>query len=236
VLGIALGTVLLPEMSSRLAVNDAEGSHSAQNRTVALSLLLTLPFAAVFIAIPDTIMRAIFAHGAFDSSAAALSAIALATYGVGLPAFALTRIVQATFYARHDTATPVRITLGALACNIALKFVFVWGLHLGIAGIALGTSFGAWINVAALTVMGRRRGLLQFDADFLRSLVPIFLAAAVTAAAAYGAVYFGGAVLHDVKFLQVILLAAAIVAGGICYGLIVLIFRNRLPLGRFARV
>src|SRR6202000_216546 len=66
VLGIALATALLPEMSSRLAVNDAEGSHAAQNRTAALSLLLTLPFAAVFIAIPDPIMRAIFAHGAFD--------------------------------------------------------------------------------------------------------------------------------------------------------------------------
>src|SRR5215471_3945348 len=98
VLGIALGTVLLPEMSARLAVNDRAGSDRAQNNSAALSLLLTLPFAAVFVAIPDTIMRAIFAHGAFDKSAATLSAVALAAYGVGLPAMALTRIVQATFY------------------------------------------------------------------------------------------------------------------------------------------
>ena len=235
VLGVALGTVLLPEMSTKLAVNDHAGSHAAQNRTASLSLMLTLPFAAVFLAIPDTIMRAIFAHGAFDKNAAALSAVALATYGVGLPAFALTRIVQATFYARHDTATPVRVTIGALACNIALKFVFVWGLHLGIAGIALGTSFGAWINVAALTVLGRRRGLLQFNAAFLRSLLPILLAAGVTAAAAYFAVYFGSGLLHGIKLEQVVLLGAAALAGGICYGLIVLIFRSRLPLGRFAR-
>jgi putative peptidoglycan lipid II flippase len=62
VLGIALGTVLLPEMSTRLAVNDRAGSDRAQNNSAALSLLLTLPFAAVFVAIPDTIMRAIFAH------------------------------------------------------------------------------------------------------------------------------------------------------------------------------
>src|ERR1700742_928133 len=68
VLGIALGTVLLPAMSSRLAVNDRAGSDAAQNRTAALSLLLTLPFAAVFVAIPDTIMRGIFVHGAFDKN------------------------------------------------------------------------------------------------------------------------------------------------------------------------
>jgi putative peptidoglycan lipid II flippase len=235
VLGVALGTVLLPEMSTKLAVDDRAGSDAAQNRTASLSLLLTLPFAAVFLAIPDTIMRGIFAHGAFDKNAATLSAIALATYGVGLPAFALTRIVQATFYARHDTATPVRVTIGALVCNIALKLVFVWGLHLGIAGIALGTSFGAWINVVVLTVLGMRRGLLQLHADFWRSLLPIIIAAAVTAAAAGAAVHFGGALLHGVRFQQVALLAMAVVASSIAYGAVVLIFRNRLPLGRFAR-
>jgi putative peptidoglycan lipid II flippase len=234
VLGIALGTVLLPEMSTRLAVDDRAGSDAAQNRTASLSLLLTLPFAAVFLAIPDTIMSGIFAHGAFNKSAAALSAIALATYGVGLPAFALTRILQATFYARHDTATPVRVTLAALGCNIALKLVFVLGLHLGIAGIALGTSFGAWINVATLAILGTRRGLLRLNTDFWRSILPIVLAATATAVAAYGAVHFGSTVIHG-RLQQLILLGAAVIAGGVAYGAVVLIFRSRLPLGRFAR-
>ena len=110
VLGIALGTVLLPEMSARLARNDRDGSDAAQNNSAALTLLLTLPFAVVFFTIPGTIMRAIFAHGAFDAQAAALSGVALAAYGVGLPAFALVRIIASTFYARHDTATPARVT------------------------------------------------------------------------------------------------------------------------------
>jgi putative peptidoglycan lipid II flippase len=232
VLGIALGTVLLPAMSARLAVNDRAGSDSAQNRAASLSLLLTLPFAAVFVAIPDTIMRAIFAHGAFDKSAAELSAIALATYGVGLPAFALVRIVQSTFYARHDTATPVRVTMTAIAANIALKIVFVWGLHLGIAGIALGTSLGAWINVGLLAFLGHRRGLLRLSKDFRRSLVPAFLAGGATAGAALGAVKLGGHLLHAG---QVVLFALAIVASAIVYGAVVLLFRSRLPLGRLAR-
>jgi putative peptidoglycan lipid II flippase len=232
VLGIALGTVLLPAMSARLAVNDRAGSDSAQNRAAALSLLLILPFAAVFLAIPDTIMRAIFAHGAFDKSAAELSAIALATYGVGLPAFALIRIVQSTFYARHDTTTPVRVTMTAIAANIALKIVFVWGMHLGIAGIALGTSLGAWLNVGLLAFLGQRRGLLRLSADFRRSVAPAFLAGVATAAAAFGAVELGGHILHAG---QIALLVFAIVAGAIAYGTVVLLFRDRLPLGRFAR-
>jgi putative peptidoglycan lipid II flippase len=232
VLGIAIGVVLLPEMSSKLALGDRAGSDSAQNRSAAISLLMTLPFMAAFIAIPDTIMRAIFAHGAFDKSAAALSAIALATYGVGLPAMALTRIFQATFYARHDTATPARITVTAMAVNIALKVALVWGMHLGIAGIALGTSIGAWTNVALLVLLGHRRGQLQLSSAFWRSLVPSAFAALATAAAAYAAVVSGARVAPMGSLHQPVLLALAIVAACIAYGTIVLVFRNRLPLGR----
>jgi putative peptidoglycan lipid II flippase len=232
VLGIALGTVLLPEMSARLAVNDRAGSDRAQNNTAALSLLLTLPFAAVFVAIPDTIMRAIFAHGAFDRNAATLSAVALAAYGVGLPAFALTRIVQATFYARHNTATPARVTVTALACNIALKVIFVWGFGLGIAGVALGTSLGAWINVAILSWLGRKRLLLSMDERFHRALLPVLLAAAAAAAGAWLGVMLMGEVhtsLHDA-----LALGLATVLGCIGYAAVVLLFRRSLPLGRFA--
>ncbi|HWE05119.1 MAG TPA: murein biosynthesis integral membrane protein MurJ [Rhizomicrobium sp.] len=236
VLGIALGTVLLPEMSSRLALDDRSGSDDAQNRSAALSLLLTLPFAAVFVAIPDTIMRAIFAHGAFDRNAAALSAIALAAYGVGLPAMALVRIFASTFYARHDTMTPARATVIAIAVNIALKFLFVWGLHLGIAGIALGTSIGAWLNVGLLAFLGHRRNLLQLSADFRRSLVPVVLAGAATAIAAYAAVALGRHIVHAGGLHEVVLLCVAFVAGSLAYGAVVVLFRHRLPLGRFSGV
>ena len=233
VLGIALGTVLLPAMSSRLALDNRAGSDHAQNRSAALSLLLTLPFAAVFVAIPDTIMRAIFAHGAFDRNAAALSALALATYGVGLPAMALVRIFASTFYARHDTMTPARVTVAAIALNIALKFLFVWGLHLGIAGIALGTSIGAWVNVMLLVILGHRSNLLQLSADFWRSLVPVFLAGAATAAAAYAAVALGRQIVNAGGLHEVVLLGFAFVAGSLAYGAGVFLFRKRLPLGRF---
>jgi putative peptidoglycan lipid II flippase len=229
VLGIALGTVLLPEMSARLARGDRAGSDAAQNRSAALTLLLTLPFVFAFLAIPGVLMRAVFAHGAFDHEAAALAGQALAAYGIGLPAMALVRIVAPTFYARHDTVTPVRATVTAMICNIALKFVFVWGFGLGVAGIALGTALGAWINVGMLTWMGRNRALLAIEKQFIRALPPALLAALAAGVGAWGGAWLLQA--HG----DVAALGSAIVCASLGYGAVTLIFRNRLPLGKFAR-
>lgn len=226
VLGIAIGTVLLPEMSARLAKGDAAGAHAAQNRAAAMSLLLTLPFMAAFLVIPGTLMRAVFAHGAFDGNAATMAAVALAAYGIGLPAMALVRILASTFYARHDTATPVRATLIAMVCNIALKVFFVWGLSLGVAGLALGTALGAWINIALLTWLGRSRELLSIERQFVRALPASLLAA----------VAVGGGAWAGAHLLQghgdIAALIAAIACAGLGYGAVLLMLRGRLPLAR----
>ena len=141
------------------------GASISQNRAVGLGLLLTLPCVAAFLIIPDLIMRALFAHGAFHVEAAHASAMALVAYGVGLPAFVLVRCVTPTFYARHDTATPVRATLISVAANIAMKIALVWGLGFGVVGIALGTSLAAWINLGLLGLMARRRKLLVMTTE-----------------------------------------------------------------------
>ena len=235
VLGIALGTVLLPRMSALLAKNDRAGSDAAQNNAAALTLLLTLPFAAVFAAIPDTIMTAIFAHGAFDTRAADQAATALAAYGVGLPAMALVRIFASTFYARHDTGTPARVTFIAFGANIAMKLVLVWGLHMGVAGIALGTAFGAWLNVGQLIWLGRRRDLLTVDARLTRAILPTLLAAAGTALGAYAGVRLAHAAPGAPWLRDALKLGAAGGLGGAVYLAIVFAFRRMLPLGRLAR-
>jgi putative peptidoglycan lipid II flippase len=234
VLGIALGTVLLPEMSRRLAQGDTAGSDAAQNRSAATSLLLTLPFAAVFLAIPGTIMRALFAHGAFDAHAASLAGTALAAYGVGLPAMALVRIVASTFYARHDTLTPARATVTAIFVNIVLKVIFVWGFDLGVAGVALGTALGAWINVALLTWFGHSRALLAIEKAFMRALPPVLIAAIATGVAAWAGAQIGAPLLRG-HFSDIAALGTAMVLSCIAFGVVVLVFRRVLPLGRLAR-
>ncbi len=231
VLGIALGTVLLPEMSTRIAKGDVAGSDAAQNRAAAMALLLTLPFMVVFLVIPDTIMRAIFAHGAFSREAASLAAVALAAYGIGLPAMVLVRITAATFYARHDTATPVRATVTSIISNIAIKIVLVLGFHMGIAGIALGTAIGAWVNVGMLTWFSRRQGLLNLQPSFRRAVSPAILAALLAGVGAYAGVVLIGS-LSTAVWRDVLSLGAAMVLGCAGYGLVVLAFRRRLPLTR----
>jgi len=223
-LGIALATVLLPEMSTLIAKGDEQGAQAAQNRSLALGLFLTLPFAAAFILVPQTIMRGIFAHGAFHIEAADMAAGALAAYGVGLPAFVMVRVIQAAFYSRHDTATPVRATLLAVAVNVGLKFLFVWGLGWGAFGVALGTSLGSWANVSLLLFLGVRRGLLRFDDTLLRSLGPSLLAAAATGLAA-----LGGAMLTQQREIS---FGLALVFGGAVYLGCGWLLRKRLPLGR----
>ena len=233
VLGFAISTVLLPEMSARLARGDAAGSASAQNRSAATSLLLTLPFAAVFLAIPGTIMRAVFAHGAFNGAAADLAATALAAYGVGLPAMALVRIVQYTFYARHDTTTPVRATITSIVSNIALKILFVWVFHLGVAGLALGTALGAWINVAVLTWFGRSRALLAIESAFMKALPPVLFAAIAAGAGAWIGARLT-APLATGRMVDITALAGAMVLGIAAYATVVLLFHRVLPLRKYA--
>jgi putative peptidoglycan lipid II flippase len=154
-------------------------------------------------------------------------------YGVGLPAFVLVRCVVPSFYARHDTATPVRATVVSGVVNIALKMVMVWGLNFGVIGIALGTSLAAWVNVGMLVVMARRRGSLTINNEFRRALVPVLLAAAATG----GAAWFGARLVSGLHagWRDEAMLGSAVLFGVIAYMIVILPFRKLLPLGKISR-
>jgi putative peptidoglycan lipid II flippase len=147
---------------------------------------------------------------------------------------ALVRIVASTFYARHDTVTPMRATLIAFVVNIALKFVLVWHFQMGVAGLALGTALGAWINVIILTWLGRSRALLAIEALFVRALPPALLAALVAGAGAWAGARLGETVMPGAYADEAGLLLA-LVCAGLGYGLTVLLLRSRLPLGRLSQ-
>jgi putative peptidoglycan lipid II flippase len=234
IFGIALSTVLLPEMSTRLAKGDKAGADNAQNNSAALGLFFTLPFVAAYFAVPLVIMQGLFAHGAFHLQAAIVSAHALMAYGVGLPAFVLQRTVSCAFYARGDTATPVRATIAAVVFNVALKFLLVWGLHFGAVGIALGTSLGAWLNVGVLVWLALNRDFLSIQTSFLRALAPVIAAAVATGALAFAGAELAHRLLHAGLLRDEGMLAAAILGGGFGYGAVTLMFRRLLPLGRLS--
>src|SRR4249919_2647648 len=118
VVGIAVGTVLLPEMSSRIAAGDEAGARRSQNRAIELTLLLSVPCVVAFLLVPDLIMRALFMRGKFTEADATAAGQTLAAYALGLLPFVLIRSVTATFLARGDTATPVKASLSAVAVNV----------------------------------------------------------------------------------------------------------------------
>ena len=125
VIGIAVGTVLVPEMTHRLAAGDEAGARSAQNRAIEFALLLAIPCVVAFLVVPGLIMRALFMRGAFTAADAHAAAMTLMAYTIGLVPFVLIRSVVAPFLARGDTATPVKAALIGTAVNIVFKIALM---------------------------------------------------------------------------------------------------------------
>ena len=226
VIGIAVGTVLLPEMSRRLTAEDHEGAHLAQRRAFDFTLLLSVPFVTAFLVVPDQIMRAMFARGAFTKGDAAAAAATLAAYAIGLIPFVLIRSAVATFYARRDTATPVKAALIGVAVNVALKVALVGPLAQ--VGLAFATAMGAWINLSLVIAFAVRAGHLQLDSILLRSVgrfvaAGVVLGAALWLTARFSAAYVSTlSALHDIAALLLLILA-----GGIVYASAILLLFGR---------
>jgi putative peptidoglycan lipid II flippase len=167
VVGIAAGTVVLPEMASRIAAGDEQGARRAQTRAIEFTLLLSIPCLVAFLLVPDLIMRALFMRGAFTAADASAAGQTLAAYAVGLLPFVLIRSVTATFFARGDTATPVKAALTAAAVNVLLKFILM--KPLAQVGLAFATSIGAWLNLILVVWFAARQGHLAFGPPLLNS-------------------------------------------------------------------
>jgi putative peptidoglycan lipid II flippase len=170
VIGIAAGTVVLPEMARRIAVGDEAGAMHAQSRAIELTLLLSIPCIVAFLLIPDLIMRALFMRGAFTAADAAAAGQTLVAYAVGLLPFVLVRSVTATFLARGDTATPVKAALTAVVVNVAFKAVFFSTTSLAQVGLALATTIGAWLNLGLVLWFAARQGRMEFGGSLKRSV------------------------------------------------------------------
>jgi putative peptidoglycan lipid II flippase len=181
VIAIGVGTVLLPTMSRLLAKGDVAASDKAQNRAVALTLVMAAPFAAAFLAIPELIVSGLFERGRFDAAASQAAGAVLFAYAVGLPAIVLIRTQVSSFQARGDTTTPMLVSLTAIAANVALKLL-LWR-DFGAPGLALATAAGAWINVGLLFGLGLRKGWTR-PAPALGGLIAVVAVAALAAGGA----------------------------------------------------
>ena len=174
IVGIAIGVVLLPDVSRHLRAGNHASVMDSQNRAFEFSMLLTVPAAVALAVAPTPIVQTLFQRGAFAVADVAPTAYALAIFALGLPAFVLIKVLSPAYFAREDTRTPMRYAVISLTANtlgsIALFFLFRrMGLmpHLG---IAVATTLGGWLNAGLLYATLVKRGELTLDTRLRRAL------------------------------------------------------------------
>jgi len=215
VVGIAIGVVLLPDLSRRLSASDTAGGRDAFNRAAEISLALTLPAAVALVVIPTPLIGVLFQRGAFDATDTTATALALAIYGLGLPAFVLQKVLQPLYFARENTRTPLNYALVALMVNAALAI----GLAplIGYLAAAIGTTLAAWAMVAQLWRGSRGMGdAATLDQRIRHRLPRIALACTVMGACLYIAALALGPALQLASW-RYLALAVLVVTGIISY-------------------
>jgi putative peptidoglycan lipid II flippase len=175
VVGIAVGTAILPPLSRQIRLGHIADAVGTQNRGLELALLLTLPAAVALAVLAIPILAVLFQRGAFSPADTAATAAALSAYAAGLPAFVLVRVLAPGFFARHNTATPVKVAIAAMATNLFLTLVLMQ--FLAHVGIALATTVAGWVNALTLLILLVRRGHFRFDERARRNLPRIGAAA-----------------------------------------------------------
>ena len=181
VVGIAIGVVLLPDLSRRLRANDTSGGQYALSRAAEVSLALTVPAAVALAVIPIPIVSVLFQRGAFGPDDVAATALAVAIYGAGLPAFVLQKVFQPLYFARENTRTPLNYAIVALVVNAAIAI----GLApvVGFIAAAFGATLAGWAMAWLLWRGARSMGeAAQLDDRFSRRIGRIVAASAVMGA------------------------------------------------------
>ncbi|MBB4287013.1 murein biosynthesis integral membrane protein MurJ [Roseospira goensis] len=216
VVGVAVSTALLPLLSRRLKAGQWDAARHDQNRALEVALLLTLPAAAALMVIPGPIIGTLFERGAFTAADTAATAAALVAFASGLPSYVLVKILAQVFFAREDTATPVRVAAAAMAANVILNLILmqVWG-HVG---IALAAALANWGNAVALAVILHRRGQLGLDDRFRARLPRIAVATAVMGGGLWAGAWALADPLAAGDAARIGALAALVVGGMAVYG------------------
>ncbi|MGD0421536.1 MAG: murein biosynthesis integral membrane protein MurJ [Xanthobacteraceae bacterium] len=226
VIGIAVGTVLLPEMTHKIAAGDHSGARSAQNRAIEFALLLAIPCIVAFLVVPDVIMRGLFLRGRFTAADAHAAAMTLMAYTIGLVPFVLIRSIVAPFLARGDTLTPMKAALVGTAVNIVFKIALMGSLAQ--VGLALATSIGAWVNFVVVIWLAARAGHIAADATLKSSLVKLAAAGGALALLLFfAAPLVTSSISSWPRFRNESELIVLTLLGGVAYGALVLALFGR---------
>jgi putative peptidoglycan lipid II flippase len=251
--GVAIGVALLPQLSRAVHAKDHQRAQAATDQAITFAMALTLPAAVALAAMPFYLIDGLYTRGEFKVFDAHATADALFFYGLGTPAFVLTRVLSPAFFARQDTKAPMRFAVISVVVNIAAGVALFLGipgthLRLGVPGIAAGTAIAAWLNVLQMLHALNKRGDYTLGKQAASRLVRILLASAVMGAVLWGAerVYatpelraqflepiFGGVSLdvgrHHIAGLKELSLGVVSVAGVLLYFVLLFAFGGVKP-------
>jgi putative peptidoglycan lipid II flippase len=211
VIGAAIGTAILPQVSRHVDIGEADKAARVQGQAAELAMLLCLPAALALCASALPLVSAIFEGGRFNAGDAQKTALTLSLIALGLPAYVLVKVLTPGFYARRDTATPVKVAVAVLVANVILNFALI--PPFGIGGLAAAVALSSWLNCAILYVLLHRRGHFRVEGWLASRLARQLVAAAVMVVMLIGirtalAGWFSGSLGH--RLAGVI----AIVGGG----------------------
>ena len=171
--GIAIGTVILPQLSKHLQNNKFKKVEMIQNKSLELSLFLSLPASVAILIASNEIISSLFGYGSFDNESVSNSAKALFYFALGLPAFSLIKVFSSFMFARHDTKTPFYLSLISVIINIIISLSFF--NTIGFIIIPIATSIASWFNAAALYLFLSYNGYYNFRNSVFFNILKIFI-------------------------------------------------------------
>jgi putative peptidoglycan lipid II flippase len=220
IIGIALGTAILPALSRFIASDDQGGAQRVQSNAIELGLLLTVPAAVGLFFAAQPLVSAFYFGGKFDASDVESTSAVVAALVTGLPAYVLVKVLTPGFFARKDTKTPVYTAGISLVINVTLNIILI--PIMGVAGLALAGAIAAWANCAMLYTMLQRRGHFHVEPDLLIRIGRIAFSALAMGAVIYfllpyGSDYYGAGALARVISIMTLAGAGAIVYFGLAW-------------------
>jgi len=221
--GIAIGTVILPQLSKHVKSNNKKKTELIQNKALELSLFLSIPATIALLIASEEIISSLFGYGSFDALSVKNSAKALFYFAIGLPAFSLIKIFSAFFFARHNTKIPFYISLISVLVNIIISIIFF--KEFGFIIIPIATTLSSWFNAILLFVFLKKNNLFSFNLVFINKFIKILLASLLMGIFfSYVINCFNDKLLYEAN-LKAIYLVGAVVSGLIFYLLIAILIK-----------
>ncbi|MDC1344068.1 murein biosynthesis integral membrane protein MurJ [Pelagibacteraceae bacterium] len=221
--GIAIGTVILPQLSKHVQGNKKDKINLIQNKALELSLFLSIPAALALLIASEEIISSLFGYGSFNELSVINSAKVLFYFAIGLPAFSLIKVFSAFFFARHNTKVPFYISLISVLLNVFISVVFF--KEVGFIIIPIATTISSWFNAILLFIFLKMKNLFSFNLVFLNRFVKILLASVLMGIFfKYVIHFFNDNLLYEASF-KAIYLIGAVVSGLIFYLLIAILIK-----------